>query len=152
MNVGFEQAKVENKDALVELMRQFNAFDGLPFDRTKARAALGEILRDESLGRVFLIKEGEDLIGYAVLTLGFSLEFHGRDAFIDEIYLSEAFRGKGYGGRALEFLEEQCRELGVKALHLEVEGKNERAQRFYRESGFARQDSFLMTKRIEQNN
>ena len=150
MSVYFQQAKTENQDALVELMREFNAFEDLPFNEEKTRKALKQILQDESLGRVWLVKEGEATAGYAVLTLGFSLEFHGRDAFIDEIYFREDFRGKGLGKRALQFLEEQCRALGAWALHLEVERKNENAQIVYRRSGFTDHDRFLMTKWIEQ--
>jgi diamine N-acetyltransferase len=146
----FHRADSGNCETLVELMREFNAFEDLPFDETKARKALKQILRDESFGRVWLIKRGEETAGYAVLTLGFSLEFHGRDAFIDEIYLREEFRGKGFGKQAVQFLEEQCRDLGVKALHLEVERKNGRAQIFYHRNGFTDHARFLMTKLIEQ--
>lgn len=150
ISVYFQPAKTENQDALVEVVGESDAFEELPFDEGKVLKALEQILQDESFGRVWLIKEDEKIAGYAILTLGFSLEFHGRDVFIDEIYLSEEFRGKGLGSQALQFLQQQCRELGVKALHLEVERKNENAQIFYRQNGFADHDRFLMTKWIER--
>lgn len=82
----------------------------------------------------------------AVLCLGFSLEYKGRDAFVDEIYIRAAFRGQGLGKRALEFPEAECRALGVQALHLEVERANTNAQEVYRKHGFIDQDRYLMTK------
>ena len=81
-----------------------------------------------------------------MLTLGFSLEFHGRDAFVDEIYIRTTHRGKGIGGRALEFVEAACRPLGVRAIHLEVERNNAQAHTMYHKIGFEYQDSYLMTK------
>ena len=53
------------------------------------------ILQNEAYGRVFLIELGEELAGYCVLTLGYSLEFRGVDAIVDELYLRAAYRGRG---------------------------------------------------------
>lgn len=148
MSINFSQAALEDRETILELMREYYAFDNLTLDEEAAREALEQILTDESFGRIWLIKLDDKIAGYAVLTLGFSLEFHGRDAFIDEIYLREEFRGQGAGGRALKFLEDECRKLSVRALHLEVERENTGAQAFYRKKGFADHDRFLMTKRI----
>jgi GNAT superfamily N-acetyltransferase len=93
----------------------------LPFDEAAARQALEKILRDHSLGGVWLIQDGDEAIGYVVLTLGDSLEYHGRDAFVDEIYICESHRGRGIGAQAIKFVEKICRSLDVRALHLEVE-------------------------------
>ena len=42
-------------------------------------------------------------VGYLVLTLGYSLEYGGRDAFIDEVYIRSSYRGRGIGTAALTF-------------------------------------------------
>jgi GNAT superfamily N-acetyltransferase len=146
----FQKAKPEDRGLVLEMMREYYAFDHLTLDERAARAALEQILADERNGRVWLIKDGETVAGYAVLALGFSLEYHGREAFIDELYLKEEFRGKGFGRRALEFLEDRCRKPGVKALHLEVERENEKARGVYLKNGFTDNERFLMTKRIEE--
>lgn len=106
------------------------------------------LVGDASLGRVWLICTAGTAIGYMVLTLGFSLEYGGRDAFIDEIYIREPSRGQGIGTHALSFAEERCRALGVRALHLEVERANSGAYNVYRRVGFVDHDRYLMTKRI----
>ncbi len=99
-------------------MREFYELDHLTFDEPAARAALQQVLANDSLGRVWLIQADGNPIGYIALTLGFSLEFHGRDAFIDEIYIRAEYRGRGIGGRAIEFVEDACRSLEVRVLHL----------------------------------
>jgi diamine N-acetyltransferase len=103
---------------------------------------------DESLGHVWLISYEGEAVGSLVLTLGYSLEYGGRDAFIDEVYIRESHRGQGIGQHALTFAENVCRSLGVRALHLEVERENTTAHGLYRKAGFVDHDRYLMTKRI----
>jgi GNAT superfamily N-acetyltransferase len=81
-----------------------------------------------------------------VLTFGFSFEYGGRDAFIDELYLEAAHRGKGIGGLTIDFVSEQAKVLGVKALHLEVERHNDWGNRLYRKKGFGGNERHLLTK------
>lgn len=133
---------------LVQFMREYYEFDHLPFDEQVARAALAKFLDDESLGRLWLIHCGTEAVGYLALTLGYSLEYGGRDAFIDEVYICASYRGRGIGQRALVFAEETCRSLDVRALHLEVERENTNAHALYRKVGFVDHERYLMTKRM----
>ncbi len=132
--------------ALISMMREFYAIDAYPFDQAIARRALADLIRDPALGRVWLVEEGDAAIGYVVLTFGYSLEFHGRDAFVDELYLRPSHRGRGLGTRALRLVEETCRERGIHAVHLEVERTNVAARELYRKLGFKDHDRHLMTR------
>jgi len=145
-DLSFKLATLADVETLLVMIREFYVHEELRFDETAARQALDGILNNEPFGRVFLIQRGEEIAGYTVLTFGYSLEFHGRDAFVDELFLHEKFRGQGISQRALEFLAGVCRENGVVALHLEVERKNLTAQAAYRKFGFADHDRYLMTK------
>jgi GNAT superfamily N-acetyltransferase len=148
METCFEIAERADIDRLAALMRELYDYDHLAFDEPAARRALEIILQDHSLGRVWLIQNGNETMGYVVLTLGYSLEYHGRDAFIDELYIRESHRGKGLGAEVIKFIEEVCRALEVQALHLEVERANIKAQNFYHKVGFEDHDRYLLTKRI----
>ena len=136
-------------DGLLELMRAFYEEDGsTPFVADAATSGLRALLRDPGHGRVWLIEHEGESAGYLVVTWGFSLEFHGRDAFIDELYVVPAHRGAGLGRQAVELAETACRSYGAGALHLEVETGNERAHALYRRSGFVDRGMRLMTKRL----
>jgi ribosomal protein S18 acetylase RimI-like enzyme len=150
MDTSFKIATRADTDLLVRFMLELYEHDQLPFDEPAARRALEKILHDHALGRVWLIQDGDQAIGYAVLTLGYSLEYHGRDAFIDEIYISASHRGKDIGAQAIQFVEEACRALEVQALHLEVERANTQAQAFYHKAGFQDHERYLLTKWIAQ--
>ncbi len=148
METTYRIAERTDSETLLEFMREYYEFDHLPFDEQVARAALTKFVGDEALGRVWLISYEGEAIGYLVLTLGYSLEYGGRDAFIDEVYIRESHRRRGIGQRVLTFAEEVCRSLGVRALHLEVERANTNAHGLYRKVGFVDHDRYLMTKRI----
>ncbi len=135
-------------DTILAFRRDLYAHDPIPFDEQAARTALEALLDDSSLGRVWLIIRGGETIGYLVLTLGYSLEFYGRDAFLDELFVRVEDRGSGVGTAAVRFAETECRALGVRALHLEVDRTNTVAQAVYRRAGFHDHDRYLMTKWI----
>jgi len=64
---------------------------------------------------------GNEAIGYFVITLGFSVEYGGLDGFIDDLYLIQAARGRGLGREVITFALARAAELGIGTLHLEVE-------------------------------
>ncbi len=150
MNTAFIEARPPDIDTLLDYMAEYYAFDRIPYDRQASHSALEGLINDRSLGRVWLIRSGDEAAGYCVLTLWYSLEFRGRTAFIDELFVREKFRGRGIGTQALAFLEETARQLGVKALRLEVESKNADARRLYGKAGFKSEDRDLMTNRLDE--
>ena len=148
MQPPFRPATTADEPTLLELMGEFYLEGRMLFDERAARAALRGVLADPAHGRALLIEVEGAVAGYLVVCFGWSLEFHGRDAFVDELYLRERFRGQGIGTRALEVAAEVCRTSGARALHLEVERSNTRAQSVYRRTGFADRDYYLMTRRL----
>jgi ribosomal protein S18 acetylase RimI-like enzyme len=143
-------ARPENIPVLIRLMQEYYAFDGVEFEQDNAVLALTTLLRNEGFGRVWLVWQDDLPVGYVVITFGYSLEFGGRDAFIDELYIQKPYRGLGIGTTILKRVESTLRALGIGALHLEVEGDNQRAQQFYAANGFeARQRFHLMSKRLQ---
>ena len=146
MQATFRCAAPADLELLLIFNREFCALDQHPFDEEALRPAIDRLLRDESLGRIWLIQDGTQAIGYMVLAFGYSLEYRGRDAFVDEIYIRESHRRRGIGTQAFAFLERACRDLGVRALHLEVEHRNSAAQQFYHTVGFYDQERHLMTR------
>jgi len=149
MEPAFVPAQPNDADVIIPMMRAFYAIDAYPFDETIARRALDELIRDPTLGRVWLIRLGDATVGYIVLTFGYSLEFHGRDAFLDELFIAQDQRGRGIGTAALRFLDATCPTLGVHTLHLEVERHNAAAQALYRRFGFRDSGRYLMNKRYD---
>lgn len=150
MNISFKIADDSDTEILVQFIREFHEIEHLPFDDSTIRCLLAKLLNDDSLGRVWLIQLGSESIGYIVLVFGYSLEFLGRDAFVDELYIRERYRGQGLGTRALQFVQEVSPSFDIQAIHLEVDRINTAAQGLYRKMGFVEHDRYLMTKWLTQ--
>jgi len=116
------------------------------FDESAVRSAFLQFLSLPAFGRIWVLYHGPALVGYVVLTLGFSFEFRGHDAFIDELFIVPAHRRRGFGRQAMAFVEQEAREMGVHAIHLEVDRGNDPALELYRRTGYRSHDRFLMTK------
>ena len=132
---------------LLALMEQYYAYDRHHFDPAEAKKAMRMLLGNRDLGAVIVVTDKVP-VGYLVLAFGYSLEFHGRDAFVDEFFLLEKYRGKGVGRATLKYAERIAEKRGIKALHLEVTRHNSRVIDFYRREGFVDHDRYLMTRLV----
>ncbi len=130
---------------LLDLMRDFYAEEHLIFNETVARRALAELLTQPDLGSIQLFESTGSVIGYAVITFGFSLEFHGRLALLDEFYLVPGQRGRGLGRNGLELIKAWVRTTKVATLRLEVSRSNARARSLYQKNGFRDEQRDLLT-------
>jgi GNAT superfamily N-acetyltransferase len=147
----FRLAGESDTATLLKFMQQYYAFDGHGFDEEKAGAALTTLLRDSNLGRAWLILDAATPVGYVVICFGYSLEWLGRDAFVDEFYLLPEYRGRGWGRKTMAFVEDAARSLNVRALHLEVVRQNAAALQVYCKLGFKDRESTFMSKWIVQD-
>ena len=147
----FRVAGASDGELLLDFMQAYYDFDGHGYDREKARAALIALLQNPDFGCAWLILDGDSPVGYVVLCFGYSLEWLGRDAFVDEFYLRKDYRGRGWGRKRMTFLEEAARGLGVRTLHLEVMEGNSAALHLYEAIGFHKQQSAFLSKWIAKN-
>ena len=149
MEICFQLAQADNLNFLMHCMREFHNFDHTePFDEVPARAAMEKVATDKALGRVWLIQQAEESIGYIVLTLAYRLEYRGYYAFLDELYVRADKRGQGIGTKAIEFLKQTCQSLGVQTIQLEVKQINSKASALYQKAGFKQQARQVLTQRI----
>jgi ribosomal protein S18 acetylase RimI-like enzyme len=128
------------------MMERFNELEQIAWEAAAARPAVLRLLGDGELGRVELAEVDGALIGYAVITWGYDLEFGGRDAYLTEFYLHPAARGRGLGKELLAAAEEAARAGGAKALHLGVLPENAVALRLYRGAGYLPWTRLAFTK------
>lgn len=136
-----------DRQLLVELMAEFYAESDYPLDRDRTGTTFGALLADPRLGGVWLIESGGHAVGYAVVTLGYSMEYGGLDGFLDDFFIQPGFRNAGLGTAALARVREYCTERGVRALHLEV-ARGSPAHRIYRKAGFENNNRELLTLRL----
>ncbi len=147
MTISFRSAESSDIPLILQMNKALNEYTGTEVDTPRIQRGLQTFIGHPEYGIVWLICAEDTAVGYMVLTWGFSLEFGGRDAFLDEFYIQEQHRGQGIGKQAMIFAAEQCQALEIQAIHLEVERDNDGAQEFYKRLGFEQRDRYyLMSK------
>jgi ribosomal protein S18 acetylase RimI-like enzyme len=134
---------------LAPLVAAFHDETGLVSDDAHRQGAIAPLLSGSPLGAVYLIGPRKAPIGYIVITFGWSLEFGGMEGFIDEFYIRPGVRGRGVGSEVLSALLPTLGDVGLTALHLEVNADDARLQGFYGKHRFKSRDRFhLMTRKL----
>jgi len=142
-------AKPEDLPRLLPLVTAFQEGEGIPQSEEHVTNALAPLLEGNPLGAVYLIGPARAPLGYVVITFGWSLELGGMEAFVDELYIRPAVRGRGIATEVLATLPRALGQAGVRALHLEVDRANETAQRLYARARFEPRERYmLMTKML----
>lgn len=145
----FREATLSQEDEVLHMMEDFYRMHDYTFYETDASRNFEEFIQNENLGKFWVITQSGKTIGYVILTFGYSFEYGGRDAFVDELYLKKDYRNRGIGTLIFESIEFYARKHDVKTIHLEVEQGNEAANRLYIKSGFKSNDRTLLSKTID---
>jgi GNAT superfamily N-acetyltransferase len=145
-----QAASPSDLEELLPLMRAFYAGEKLEFDAGVLRRALDQLWSEPLHGGAWIARAGGEPVGYGVLCCGFSLEYGGRDAFVDELFVRPAWRDRGIGALLLDAMEYSCRRQRITALHLEVDHDNPDGRRLYLRRGFVDHARHLMTKRLDR--
>ena len=140
-------ASRSDRETVFGFMREFYAGERLQFT-AEVMGGVDQILDDDGLGVICLIRSETETAGYFVVTWGYSLERGGRTALLDELFILPRARGQGLGKAAIESAAELARAAGCRALHLEVDQKNEAGQRLYRAAGFIRLDRQYLVRSL----
>jgi GNAT superfamily N-acetyltransferase len=134
--------------ALVAMMREFYAEANYALDTGWATEAFSAVLRDSSRGMAWIVADGEEPMGYVVVTFRLSMEFGGSDAFIDDLFVRARHRRRGIGRTALEAAFAECRRRGVLAIHVETGADNVAAKALYGSFGLEDRKRLLLTARL----
>ena len=133
---------------LLPLVAAFQREEGYATGDPALRASVAELLGDARAGSVLIAREAGLAVGYAALCFGYSIEFRGRDAFVDELFVVPERRGAGFGRALLRALEAEASRGDVRQLHLEVEQHNDAARRLYLGEGFSTNGRELLSKAL----
>ncbi len=147
----FRPASTHDADELLGMMREMQQDDpwSCRFDEAIVRETVQNLLRNPAYGRVWMIAADGKTVGYIVMSFDYSLEYRGRNAWVDEFFIRAAYRGKGIGAKAMDYFLEQAAALGIQCVHLQVSAGN-RAIELYQRNGFEKHERHFMTKWIAE--
>src|SRR5919108_1977954 len=141
---------VARKDELPQLVALltilFSQETEFTADYEKQTRALEKILSDESVGTVYVAREGDTVVAMASLLYTVSTAEGGTAALFEDLVVLPTHRGRGIATALVSFVIAQARRRGVLRLTLLTDAQNERAQQFYRGLGFT--DSTMKPMRL----
>ena len=105
-----------------------------------------ELILNDTSTILFAIIEKEKMIGFMNIQCFYSIWSHGKVFFLDDFFIEESFRGRGYGEKALKSLQEYAKKGGIKRIQLMAENTNSKAIEFYRKHKFNEQEIHLFLK------
>jgi len=108
-----------------------------PMDLAAFRPLFESLVRS---GRTYLLTDDTSIVG----TFELRLQEHrcSHIATLGSFAMHPAFRGRGFGAKAVEQIVQIARSRGVRRLELLVEADNPRAIRFYERHGFVKEGIF----------
>lgn len=118
----------------VAMAREFYASPAVlrPVGEENILAAFGEFMRSDVYTECLILEEQEPF-GYCVIAKTFSQEAGGAVVWIEEIYVREEYRGRGFAKAVFSYVFDR---YPAKRYRLETEKENVRAVALYRSLGF----------------
>lgn len=147
MSAALTLGKPDHLDKLLPLCAAFHAEEEISSTEEGRIAALTPLLEGSPYGAIYIIGPARAPIGYIVICFGWSVEFGGLDAIVDELFVRPSVRGRGIATEALISLPNALSAFGLRAIHLEVDRENEAAVKLYRRSGFQTRERYMFMSR-----
>ena len=153
VRIGSDRAEVRSArpadfKQLLGLIRAYYRYDGIRFRPRIVAGALRRLLRDHSLGRIWIMRIGARTIGYVAFSFHYDVEFGGREGVITDLFVRGGYRGRGLGTRLLATVDDYCRSAGIRSIELQVIRGNREAEAFYRKHGFSRLARIIMAREM----
>ncbi len=92
-------------------------------------------LSDSPFNKIIICKHEDNYAGFCHISFTYSCEAGGMVLLIEEVYIRDAFKGKGLGTAIFEFIRQEF-DGKVKRYRLEVTDNNASAIKLYERLGF----------------
>ena len=128
----------EHKECFFQMCNEFFSSPAVchPISRDAMEKTFQTALADSPYMRGLMITKEKEVIGYLLLSFTYSNEVGGMVVWIEEIFISEPHRNKGYGKEVLQWIIDTYKS-SVKRFRLEVTDENKLAKKLYEKTGFS---------------
>lgn len=107
-------------------------------DPAKQEKGLREIIGNENNGRVFVLVQGDEVLGMVSILFSISTALGGRVAVLEDMFIRSDHRWAGNGSLLLKAAISWCASNGILRLTLLTDHNNTPAAAFYKKHGFTK--------------
>jgi ribosomal protein S18 acetylase RimI-like enzyme len=140
--MSIQVATINDLHSLTPLFDSYRGFYKQESNLEAARHFLKErLLNQDSV--VFIAFDESNPVGFVQLYPSFSSVSMKRSWVLNDLYVNEAARKKGFGEKLIKKAIEYAEETGAKGLLLETGHDNVKAQRLYEKVGFKKESNYF---------
>lgn len=139
----------KDRDAFIALGREFYCSKAVlsPIPEENFAHTFDEVLSGSPYADALMVECDGQTAGYAILALTWSNEVGGMVVWLEELYISPKFQGRGLGKEFFAYVEEQYAQKALR-FRLEVTEDNTGAIRLYNKLGYQDFDYRQMIKEL----
>jgi len=140
MDFNIVYMREEHREEVVSMMRVFYSSPAVLSNGSEEIFTfdINECIGDNPYIEGYVFEKNDDsgkaaLMGYAMLSKGFSTESGKNRIWIEDLFIKEEYRGLGVGKKFLDFVSNKYEKCVIR---LDVEEENEKAVELYKKCGF----------------
>lgn len=150
MSIRIDFASAADLPYMADLLAELFALESdFTPERDKQLRGLQLILDEPALGRLFVLRIDGAVAGMANALITVSTAEGGKVLLLEDVIVSRAHRGGGYGRRLVEHVLAWAREQGMTRITLLADRDNAPALDFYRALGFDGSNMAVLRKRLD---
>ncbi|MES2657653.1 MAG: GNAT family N-acetyltransferase [Verrucomicrobiota bacterium] len=145
-----EPATIEDLPALTELvMNLFDVSGDFTPDRVLQERGLQLILEQPSRGRIFLVRNDDQIFGMVNLLFTISTARGGFVILMEDVVIHPDHRGQGYGTMLVDYVVEFAKKKQFKRITLLTDRISAESQEFFKKQGFEYSNMIPMRRIID---
>jgi diamine N-acetyltransferase len=130
-NIKIRRAGPSDFEQVYMLIREFAAFIKTP---EKVLTSPSQMTEDQQYFNCLIAEDGEKIVGFATFFYAY-YSWTGKAIYLDDLYVTESYRGKGIGAALFDHVIELGRSCNCKKMRWQVSNWNSKAIAFYRSRG-----------------
>jgi len=131
MTINLRIAKKEDCPRMMELIHELALFERAPEEVTVTLAEFEEAgFGSKPVWKAFVAEAGNEIIGMALYYIRYST-WKGQRLYLEDLIVTESWRGKGAGKLLFNRIVQEAHELGFNGMTWQVLDWNEPAIKFY---------------------
>ncbi len=145
-----EPATIEDLPALTELVMNLFALSGdFKPDRTVQERGLQLILEQPSRGRIFVVRNDDQIFGMVNLLFTISTARGGFVILMEDVVIHPDHRGQGYGTMLVDYVVDFADKKHFKRITLLTDRISAESQEFFKKHGFEHSSMIPMRRIID---